>query len=400
MFELTRTEKNYMKRIRYRKGSWVTEMSVRRFIISITILFILASVMCYGSAKAAKSFSPAIYLLLTNGPYITFGPYVLGITDSTITLSVTMNENGTGYYLIRSTLETKPTVSQVMAGTYFHMTADMAAAQIVTGLNPTTAYTLYFVVKNTSGIILDAVSSVAFKTTGAVKPKPLNDTGLKWGGSYPTGNNSSCAGEEIGAQDCSHGRDVTHNDNSDGYAGFSYTKIDAAGNPLPNNATNYPCVKDNVTGLIWELKTHDGGLHDYDDIYIWYSSVNNGGCSASDGLYVDTCKGYGDYEPTTYCNTQAFVARVNAAGWCGASDWRMPTRKELSGILNYMPSSNGPHIEPLVFRDSLTGGDFWSGTPGAYVPSCGAWYVDFSKSTSAIGSRGAGRHIRLVRGPQ
>ena len=68
----------------------------------------------------------------------------------------------------------------------------------------------------------------------------------------------------VTAQDCSHGRDTTHNDNSDGHAGFSYTKLDSNGKPLPDQTVDYAttpwaCVKDNVTGLIWEVKTDDGG---------------------------------------------------------------------------------------------------------------------------------------------
>ncbi len=36
-----------------------------------------------------------------------------------------------------------------------------------------------------------------------------------------------------------------------------YTKLDAAGNDLPTGATEWTCVRDNDTGLIWEVKTDD-----------------------------------------------------------------------------------------------------------------------------------------------
>lgn len=93
---------------------------------------------------------------------------------------------------------------------------------------------------------------------------PLNDTGITWGGEYPTGNNSGCTGVAIDAQDCSSGRDATHNNDSDGDAGFSYTKLDSKGDPLSDQSVTYAstpwaCVQDNVTGLIWEVKTDDGG---------------------------------------------------------------------------------------------------------------------------------------------
>ena len=103
-----------------------------------------------------------------------------------------------------------------------------------------------------------------------VEPEsPLNDTGITWGGNYPSGNNATCIGETINQQDCSHGRDVTHNDDSDGHAGFSFTKLDSSGNILAASATQWSCVQDNITGLIWEIKTDDGGIHDKYNYYRW-----------------------------------------------------------------------------------------------------------------------------------
>ncbi len=47
-----------------------------------------------------------------------------------------------------------------------------------------------------------------------------------------------------------------------------YLKLDAGGNELPANATNWSCVKDKDTGLIWEAKSDDGGLRDRDWRYL------------------------------------------------------------------------------------------------------------------------------------
>ncbi len=55
---------------------------------------------------------------------------------------------------------------------------------------------------------------------------PLNDTGITWGGDYPSGNNTTCTSNIAAPQDCNQGRDATHNDDSDGHAGFSFTKLD------------------------------------------------------------------------------------------------------------------------------------------------------------------------------
>src|SRR5690554_415962 len=107
---------------------------------------------------------------------------------------------------------------------------------------------------------------------------PLNDTGITQcgnyafeGGSGVSNNSVDCAtagstqttagtdanGDPVPVgQDAVYGRDATHNDDSDGHAGFSFTKLDANGDALADQTQDYAtnpwaCVKDNVTGLIW-----------------------------------------------------------------------------------------------------------------------------------------------------
>ncbi|MCI5163667.1 MAG: DUF1566 domain-containing protein [Candidatus Electrothrix sp. AX5] len=234
-------------------------------------------------------------------------------------------------------------------------------------------------------------------------PSALNDTGITWGGDYSSGNNTSCTGVEIGAQDCSHGRDATYNDDSDGHAGFSYTKLDSNGVPLTNQNADYAttpwaCVRDNVTGLIWEVKTNDGGLHDKDDRYNWYNTdpATNGGADGYADDDGDVCYGYNSGDSATFCNTEAYVNRVNAAGWCGASDWRMPTRKELEGLVTYDRSS--PAIDLDYFPNAVSS-SVWSGSPYAGHAS-NAWYVSFNYGNSSYFYRGGNLYVRLVRGGQ
>ena len=93
---------------------------------------------------------------------------------------------------------------------------------------------------------------------------------------------------------------------------------------------NWSCVKDNVTGLIWEVKTTDSGLHNNTDAYTWYdtSTTPSGFNQPSAATLLrpvgpnNTCAGYDSNDPATFCNTQAYISRVNAAGRCGVSDWR------------------------------------------------------------------------------
>jgi hypothetical protein len=190
----------------------------------------------------------------------------------------------------------------------------------------------------------------------------LNDTGITWGGDYPYGNNPTCVSNINAPQDCHQGRDATHNDDSDGHAGFSFTKLDANGNPLPASASSWSCVKDNVTGLVWEVKTDDGGIHDKDNTYRW------GGVTAQGS-------GYGTY----YDDWDSLVNGSNSEALCGYSDWRVPTIEELQSIVNY--NRTGPSIDTAYFPNTVSS-DFWSSSPSAPY-SDSAWYVYFAYGYAA-----------------
>uniref|UniRef100_UPI004055A790 Lcl C-terminal domain-containing protein n=1 Tax=Candidatus Electronema sp. TaxID=2698783 RepID=UPI004055A790 len=239
-----------------------------------------------------------------------------------------------------------------------------------------------------------------------IPKRELNDTGITWGGSYPSGNNSNCTGETIGAQDCSNGpddADMTGNTDSDGLAGFSYTKLASSGQPLANQAADYAttpwaCVKDNVTGLIWEVKTDDGGLHDKDDTYTWYNTdrTANSGGAGEENPSGATCYGYTSGNAATYCNTQAYVNRVKDENLCGFNDWRMPTVKELGSLVNY--GRSGPAIDTDYFPNTLSSA-VWSGLPDS-IGMITAKYVNFACGIFVSDFRTSSYAAHLVRGGQ
>jgi hypothetical protein len=244
------------------------------------------------------------------------------------------------------------------------------------------------------------------KTDNVIGWQPLNDTGITWSGNYTSGNNDllGCVADPAGddnvfvAQDCSHGRDVS-SDDSDGQAGFSFTKLGSDGEPLDDqNAGPGECVKDNVTGLIWEVKTDDDGLHDKDDTYTWYNtnSATNGGPAGTENPTGQTCSGWTNGDSTTYCNTQAYVNRVNTASLCGATDWRMPTVKELESLVDFGTSS--PAIDISYFPNTVSS-FVWSGSPVA-SNSLNAWQLFFNYGGSNPRGRSNSYAVRLVRGGQ
>ena len=239
----------------------------------------------------------------------------------------------------------------------------------------------------------------------------LNDTGMSWGANYPTGVNTGCLGETVKAQDCSQGRDAEFNDDTDGRAGFSFTKLDENGQPLSATASSWSCVKDNVTGLIWEIKQGgngipgDEGLHDPDDLFAWFKDGNG------ERRKFDTvCYGASDSADINPCRTDQFIERVNAEskkGYCGYSDWRLPTRAELRSIVDYSKvnpihkstdavdtSGLNPMIETRFFPGTRPL-DYWNYS----IPASGsqAWTVSFETGDDNLSFFGTALPVRLVR---
>lgn len=288
------------------------------------------------------------------------GPSVSDINVFSAVLSVTINETGTGHYLVQEAVAPPPSAAEVVADGGFAMTANVQATVNVSGLTAATAYIIYFVAKDVAGNTQIAVQSVAFTTEDGTLPftGPLNDTGITWGRNTPSGNNVGCTSNIVGAQDCSQGRDATHNDDSDGHAGFSFTKLDASGNSLPANAASWTCVRDNITELVWEVKTDDGGIHDKDNLYRWGGKTALG-------------SGYGDY----YNDWDTLVDGSNNDGFCGYNDWRVPTVKELESIVDY--SRTNPSIDTVYFPNTSSW-SYWSASPVS-EDSDVAWLVNFGQ---------------------
>ncbi len=276
-----------------------------------------------------------------------------------------------------------------------------------------------FISKKTIIIILATVvmsgcgSEGAFDASPTTPRRSLNDTGLTWGANSTDGNNTDCSGDDIGAQDCSHGRDAqaaagTLTKVGGGRAGFDFTKLDSNGIPLSEQdgtwgdygnekeGTKWSCVQDNHTGFMWEIKTTTG-LHNYLDVYSWYNTddTTNGGADG-EGSVATTCDGYDENDSTTYCNTQAFVARVNTAGLCGYKDWRLPSLGVLHGIVDY--SKANPAID-TTYYPNVESINYWSSSAYAYSSSY-AWFVNFDSGYGSDFFRNYGYGVRLVRGGQ
>lgn len=154
------------------------------------------------------------------------------------------------------------------------------------------------------------------------------------------------------------------------------------------------CVKDNVTGLMWEGKTANGpraGSNRYTN-YDSTSSPQKWNGSA----YVNPTQS----EVDASTNSVVYVAYVNSIALCGYTDWRLPTVDELQTLVDYGVTFPGPTINTTWFPNT-DGSSYWSSSPGAGNYSGGAWGVDFyDGSVDAYVRNGAGTRVRLVRASQ
>jgi hypothetical protein len=181
-----------------------------------------------------------------------------------------------------------------------------------------------------------------------------------------------------------------------GVAGFDYTQLDSSGVALGSPSTDYAttpwdCVQDNITGLMWEVKTTDGGLRDKAHTYTWYSSdgaTNAGEAGTADG--GDNCS------VTTRCDTEKYVADVNATNLCGHNDWRLPSKRELQTLTRL--DVNSPVIDSAYFPNTIATG-FWSASSYVTLPSM-AWVVNFTSGNGNGVNKFINSYVRLVRGGQ
>ena len=194
----------------------------------------------------------------------------------------------------------------------------------------------------------------------------LPDTGITASQCYAAGSDAlvSCTSAAAIAlnskQDGMVGRDVSNPGSSDGKLGFSYSAV--------GSYTKEECVKDNITGLTWEGKPTSGAR-------------------AASAAYTN----YGDNRAG---DASAYVAAVNAAKLCGYTDWRLPAKDELQGIVDYSVASPGPTIDGTWFPNTQQYA-YWTGT-GYAGDSSYAWFVHFLNGYVDYG-RTNYFHVRLVR---
>lgn len=126
-------------------------------------------------------------------------------------------------------------------------------------------------------------------------------------------------------------------------------KINQFGDTLPATSTDWACVLDDKTQLMWEVKTTDETLYNTSNTYTWYNKISG----VSNGEYSHNCSFY------DFCNTSLFIELVNEFKLCGYGNWRLPIHQELKSLIKY------PDSEPLIdttFFPNTQSGRYWTST--------------------------------------
>jgi hypothetical protein len=136
--------------------------------------------------------------------------------------------------------------------------------------------------------------------------------------------------------------------------------MDQNGNPLPDDSLSWVMVRDNVTGLTWQKET---ALNTY-----------------------------------TFQQALSYCENLTLGGY---SDWRIPTVKELSFIIDR--ARDNPSINISYYPDTIVSEYYWTSTDftDPAIPNF-VWLVHFSVGyTNNSGNKSSGNfYVRAVRGEQ
>lgn len=189
----------------------------------------------------------------------------------------------------------------------------------------------------------------------------LPHTGVTTEQCYRTGSNTlvSCSSPEAIALSGARKQDGMYTDLNP----MSYSKV--------GTYTKEECVKDNVTGLVWEGKPADDSERGASKLYA-YEPQDEGDLSLAQ-----------------------YLSHVNASRLCGFGDWRIPTVAELMTLLDFGVGAGSPSINGRWFPNTR---------PSAYWTSDIVQIDDNYNFVVGFGGGSIGwnlpmylSHIRLVR---
>jgi hypothetical protein len=151
-------------------------------------------------------------------------------------------------------------------------------------------------------------------------------------------------------------------------------------------------ITDNNTDLMWEKKSDDGSIHDWDNTYTWGMSSPP---YTMNGTMV-----------MTFLDTLNDVGGGGASCFAGHCDWRIPNRNELLSIVNI--ENLFPSVSPAlntacaplctVLTCSCTQSNFYWSSSTYQADPTGAWAVSYGDSYVFANFKPSNFYVRAVRG--
>ena len=152
------------------------------------------------------------------------------------------------------------------------------------------------------------------------------------------------------------------------------------------------CVKDNTTGLVWEGKTASPATSRLGtSTYTNFDDANSAQKWVSGTTHINPTQAQIDAST----NSIGYKNSVNTSALCGYTDWRLPTKEELQGIL---ASSGSPRIDTAWFPNTQADW-YWSSSPNVGYSNY-AWGLYFNNGVVNHGTRVSSYAVRLVRASQ
>jgi len=182
---------------------------------------------------------------------------------------------------------------------------------------------------------------------------------------------------------------------------FDMTKYSANGSVYTGN-NNYleqpwTCARDNKSGLTWEVKTANPGLHAATNTYTWYNQNEKTDAAFEGKQNSSKGKQNGGICAGSSCDTEAFVAAVNAERLCGYSDWRLPSKDEMGSIVDATVRIPGPTVPKELANTQNAKSGYWTST-NFHMLNSSAWVWRFDHGADFIAEKSEPRYVMLVRG--
>lgn len=152
-------------------------------------------------------------------------------------------------------------------------------------------------------------------------------------------------------------------------------------------------LTDTNTGLMWEKKSDDGSVHDWDDKYAW---------GAASPPYM-----MNGPMVTTFLSVLNDVSGGGVTCFAGYCDWRMPNRKELESTIDLETASPAvgaafdtacaPSCSVTTCSCIKQTSSYWASSTYQQAPAA-AWLVNFVVGNVFADIKSSDYYVRAVRG--